>query len=242
MAKRRHEEAEPKPAGGKTRIRLEVQLPAGESDHPTQPATGTPLPSLNGGEHNEDLEQFIKRWGEDHGYEVVVEKSVSDGSLTIDVLTKDDAPPVACDISLTTRAQHEVAAAQKCLSVVCEHVLMIAADTGALDRVKAAVEAGLHPNQRKLVRLALPERAFAPDATSEVKTAPPARVADDSNRLLTAREVEELLRIDVKTVYSYVQKGLMPYVKIQSNVRFIRSEILKWLEERQFRPGSCSRK
>lgn len=34
----------------------------------------------------------------------------------------------------------------------------------------------------------------------------------------------------------------LPYVKIQSNVRFIRSEILKWMEERQYRPGSRSRK
>ena len=53
---------------------------------------------------------------------------------------------------------------------------------------------------------------------------------------MTAREVEEMLRIDVKTVYSYVQRGLLPYVKIQSNVRFLRSEILKWMEERQYKP------
>ena len=38
---------------------------------------------------------------------------------------------------------------------------------------------------------------------------------------MTAKEVEELLRIDVKTVYSYVKRGLLPYVKIQSNVRFL---------------------
>jgi len=55
---------------------------------------------------------------------------------------------------------------------------------------------------------------------------------------MTAKELEELLRIDVKTIYRYVQKGLIPYVKMQSNVRFIRSEILKWMEERQYRPGT----
>jgi hypothetical protein len=36
--------------------------------------------------------------------------------------------------------------------------------------------------------------------------------------------------------------GLLPYVKMQSNVRFIRSEILKWMEERQYKPKSPSRK
>jgi excisionase family DNA binding protein len=60
---------------------------------------------------------------------------------------------------------------------------------------------------------------------------------------MTAKEVEELLRIDVKTVYSYAQKGLIPYVKMQSNVRFVRSEILKWMDEGQYKPGGrASRK
>jgi len=47
-----------------------------------------------------------------------------------------------------------------------------------------------------------------------------------AKELLTAKEVEELLRIDVKTIYNYVQRGLIPYVRMQSNLRFFRSEIL----------------
>ena len=49
---------------------------------------------------------------------------------------------------------------------------------------------------------------------------------EEMPELLTAREVESLLRINVKTIYSYVQRGLIPYVRIQSNVRFVRSQIL----------------
>ena len=41
------------------------------------------------------------------------------------------------------------------------------------------------------------------------------------------KEVKELLRIDVKTVYSYAQRGLLPYVKIRSNLRFVKREIVK---------------
>ena len=54
--------------------------------------------------------------------------------------------------------------------------------------------------------------------------------------LMTARELEAMLKIDVKTIYSYVQRGLIPYVKIQSNVRFLRQEILNWLETQTHRP------
>ncbi len=41
-----------------------------------------------------------------------------------------------------------------------------------------------------------------------------------------------MLRIDVKTVYSYtLQRGLLPYVKIQSNVRFLARKFIKWIAE-----------
>ena len=56
--------------------------------------------------------------------------------------------------------------------------------------------------------------------------------------MLTARELEALLKIDVKTIYAYVQKGLIPYVRIQSNLRFIHYEILNWIDEQSFLPHS----
>ncbi len=54
--------------------------------------------------------------------------------------------------------------------------------------------------------------------------------------LMTARELEALLKIDVKTIYSYVQRGLIPYVRIQSNLRFIRAQIVDWIGEHNYRP------
>ena len=47
--------------------------------------------------------------------------------------------------------------------------------------------------------------------------------------MLTAKELAALLKIDLKTIYGYVQRGLIPYVKIQSNVRFVKSQILNWI-------------
>jgi hypothetical protein len=41
---------------------------------------------------------------------------------------------------------------------------------------------------------------------------------------LTAKDLEAVLKIDAKTIYSYVQRGLIPYVKIQSNVRFSKGK------------------
>ena len=54
--------------------------------------------------------------------------------------------------------------------------------------------------------------------------------------LLTAKELEALLRIDVKTIYGYVQRGLIPYVRIQTNLRFRKQEVLEWLARQSYPP------
>ena len=66
------------------------------------------------------------------------------------------------------------------------------------------------------------------------------RLADarEWGEMLTAKDLEALLKIDVKTIYAYVQKGVIPYVRIQSNVRFRREEILDWIERQSYRPQS----
>ena len=54
--------------------------------------------------------------------------------------------------------------------------------------------------------------------------------------LLTAKELQRLLKISVKTIYGYVQRGLIPYVRIQSNVRFPKRRILEWIEGQSYEP------
>ena len=52
--------------------------------------------------------------------------------------------------------------------------------------------------------------------------------------ILTAKELEAFLRIDVKTIYGYVQRGLIPYIRIQSNLRFRRQDVLDWIESQTY--------
>ena len=241
MARRKYQGAEPELPASKP-------LPAGEptSAQPTKGMPSPPQPSGRDGKRRTYIEQLFERRGEeDHSDEVMVaEKLVSDCPGRVDIRLKDDSPLIACEISVASTAEHHAAPkARRRLAAVCGHVLMIATDKKALGQVNAAVAVGSHANQGQQIQVLVPAHLFASVAAAEMKTAPSVRVADDQNQLLTAKEVEEFLRIDVKTIYSYVQKGLIPYVKIQSNVRFIRSEILKWVEERQFKPaGRGSRK
>ena len=54
--------------------------------------------------------------------------------------------------------------------------------------------------------------------------------------ILTAKELEAFLRIDRKKIYCYVQRGLIPHMRIESNVRFSKHQVQRWLEERSFQP------
>jgi predicted DNA-binding transcriptional regulator AlpA len=52
--------------------------------------------------------------------------------------------------------------------------------------------------------------------------------------MFTAMDLQQLLKIDVKTIYNYARRGLIPYVRIESNLRFPKQRILEWIEERTY--------
>jgi excisionase family DNA binding protein len=56
----------------------------------------------------------------------------------------------------------------------------------------------------------------------------------DHERLLTVKELSGILSISHKTVYSYVARNMIPYIKIQSSVRFRPKHIASWLSQRDF--------
>jgi excisionase family DNA binding protein len=57
--------------------------------------------------------------------------------------------------------------------------------------------------------------------------------------LLTVKELARILAISEKTIYSYVARNMIPYLKIQSSVRFRPKHIARWLTRQDFRTGSA---
>jgi predicted DNA-binding transcriptional regulator AlpA len=194
-----------------------------------------------GGTQHKYLQELIKRWAESRGFRVTIEKSVLDGLGSVDVaLEKNGCPSISCEISVTTPAGHEVRNVEKCLAAGFEHIFFVAFDKKVLSQVRATVTTGLSSDQMKRVQFVLPDQVFAGIAALESRGTPQKQAAPEVKELLTAKEVEALLQIDVKTIYSYAQRGMIPYVRIQSNLRFLRSEILAWVAEH--RSGAKPRK
>ena len=87
-----------------------------------------------------------------------------------------------------------------------------------------------------LKRMFMPQstKLDSPGRSAEHKSREPATSSLSEAEMLTATDLEQLLKIDVKTIYRYAQRGLIPYVRIQSNLRFSKREILEWIERQSY--------
>ena len=52
-------------------------------------------------------------------------------------------------------------------------------------------------------------------------------------RLLTIKDVCELLQVSQALVYTWVHFGYMPHVKIGSLIRFKESELIRWVKNKE---------
>lgn len=59
--------------------------------------------------------------------------------------------------------------------------------------------------------------------------------------LIDPTELAIALRVSRPTVYSWVSKNLIPYVKMQGLVRFEPAEVSAWLKARRQGPGTTTR-
>jgi len=53
------------------------------------------------------------------------------------------------------------------------------------------------------------------------------------NKLLTAKQLSELLQIDLSTVYLWTHTEFIPCYRIGRSVRFKEDQVMRWLEKRR---------
>ncbi len=52
-------------------------------------------------------------------------------------------------------------------------------------------------------------------------------------KLLTAKQLSELLQVRPATVYLWTHTEFIPHYKLGKSVRFRESDVLKWIEQRK---------
>lgn len=58
-------------------------------------------------------------------------------------------------------------------------------------------------------------------------------------KLLTVKEISQMLRIKSSTVYAWAEQRIIPCIKMNGALRFDESDILAWVEGFKKEPHSC---
>lgn len=59
----------------------------------------------------------------------------------------------------------------------------------------------------------------------------PVRSQNEDDRMLTIREAAQFLNVTEMAIRSWVKKGQMKARRVGADMRFLKSELLKWTEE-----------
>jgi hypothetical protein len=154
------------------------------------PAPPVPTPGRGGPQHKY-LQELIKRWAVAHDWQATIEERIPDGLGSVDVSLRKGERRVACEIAVTTTAEHEVGNIQKCLAAGFDVVVLVSSEKATLRRVRESVSS-FTDEQRERIHVTTPEDAFALFESFE------ADAAATTNTVLGYR---------VKTTYRAVRKA-----------------------------------
>jgi hypothetical protein len=219
--------------------------------------SSAPQPGRGGREHKY-LQGLIKRGAEERGYSVVLEKAVLDGHGHVDVSLTSGSLSIACEISITTPAAHELDNVSKCLAAGYRYVVFVSSDSRKLAEVAKRYSAdGSSEDQ---VRFLTPSALFAfldrvrsesaanptPDAAAtsakreRQSPRPPAiEIPTDPKALLDTEQTAAYIRRAPQTLAKLRSVGGgPPFVKIGRNVYYVRADLDEWLAVRRRRSTS----
>ncbi|MEN6520077.1 MAG: type IV secretion system DNA-binding domain-containing protein [Armatimonadota bacterium] len=82
------------------------------------------------------LQHLIKKLAEQSGYLATIEQPTTDGQGRVDVGLERDGRRIACEVSVTTSPEHELANIQKCLASEYELVILCSPEKKVLNKIK----------------------------------------------------------------------------------------------------------
>ena len=131
-----------------------IRTPAEKKIRPA--LVSVPLLGRGGREHKY-LQHLVKRLAEDRGYRAVIEAPILAGAGSVDVSLEKGERKIACEISVTTEAEHEIDNIQKCLASGYELVVAVSSDPKTVRRLKERAAAILEPETQTHIRFLQPE-------------------------------------------------------------------------------------
>lgn len=145
------------------RDRPEPLKSEGQEEAPGAAATKTPAGEKRGlgrgGEEHRRVQELIQRFATSEGWRAAVEHTLGGGGA-VDVSLERAGVRVACEVSISSTPEHELANVRKCLAALYDHVVVVAATDKAAQKAEGVIVASLgEEDSPKVVVLTL-ERLF----------------------------------------------------------------------------------
>jgi hypothetical protein len=112
----------------------------------TESETVSSISGKGGAEHRA-LQSRIQKSAEALGFRAEIEAQVGDGHASIDVIVRRDSLSIACEISVTTPALHELENLKKCLAGGFSRVVMLSEDDAFRTRLRHLAERAFQPEE-----------------------------------------------------------------------------------------------
>lgn len=153
--------AKPKPVASRFKpppvIPLAIPVSNGATELKPVEETGETALLGRGGQQHKYLQQLVKKLAEARGFRAIVEKPVLNGSGSVDVSLEKGDLKIACEICITTTAEHEMGNLQKCLAAGYELVLALSSEAKTATSLKRSAESSLDECQLKKIVFLQPE-------------------------------------------------------------------------------------
>jgi hypothetical protein len=117
-----------------------------------------PTPGRGGPQHK-FLQHFFREWAQDHGWRATIEEAVIDGAGSVDITFRKGELAVACEIGMSTTAEHELGNIEKCLTTGF-HAVVLVSERKTLNQVRDLAEGTLTEDQRTRVHYRTREELF----------------------------------------------------------------------------------
>lgn len=127
----------------------------------TEPVIPSKPPTLGrGGATHKDLQMLIKTTAESVGFRATLEYQTPDKG-SVDVFLERAGLQIACEISVTTRVEHEVGNILKCVAAGYPEIALISSETKRLEEIAEALKLRVSETELNRVRFYSSEEFFA---------------------------------------------------------------------------------
>jgi hypothetical protein len=149
-----------------------------------------------GGAKHTHLQQLIKQWAQGMGYRATTEHAIPGTHEHVDVGLEKPGRRIACEISMTSNVEQEVANIQKCLAAGFDFVVLVAPEEKRLKRLEEGIRTRIDKAHMETVKFLTVDGLFAFIETLDAQDVPPVKTVRGYKVKVTRTVVDKMSKAD----------------------------------------------